>query len=344
MKNSIIPNFKFVLRGLLSALVFVLKIVKMKLTGRSNNHSYTYLLNSFYLFGGSLSLMAAKVLGKRMLEIPNTGLLGKYSPAELDRAASKLKSDGYVVFESVISPEMCQRILEESEKIPGKTRMMDNGNGVIEEKFFNRKSPTSVRFDYSGSNLISNKTLQRIVFDESILSFAQRYLGVAPILDLVAMWWHTTYAKSPDKEAAQWFHFDMDHLKWIKFFFYITDVDENTGPHTFVARSHKSLGIPFKLRRRGYVRLTDEEVAASYTAELFKEFIGKRGTLIVEDTRGLHKGKHCISGDRLLFQLEFTASTFGAPIEQLVISGESSEAQAMLQKYPYTYQVVQIAD
>jgi hypothetical protein len=92
------------------------------------------------------------------------------------------------------------------------------------------------------------------------------------------------------------------------------------------------------------VRLADEEVSASYNAELFKEFIGKRGTLIVEDTRGLHKGKHCISGDRLLFQLEFTASTFGAPIEQLVISRQSSEVQALLQKYPYTYQVVQVAD
>jgi len=344
MKNSIIPNFKLALRGFLSALVLVLQIVKMKLTGRQSNNSYTYLLESFYLFGGSLNLMAAKMLGKRKLDIPNTGLLGKYSPAELDRAASELKSEGYVVFESVLSPEMCQTILEESEKIPGKTRIMDNGIGVIEEKFFNRSSPTSVRFDYSGSNLISNKTLQRIVFDESILSFAQRYLGVAPILDLVAMWWHTTYAKSPDKEAAQWFHFDMDHLKWIKFFFYITDVDKNTGPHTFVARSHKSLGIPFKLRSRGYVRLADEEVSASYNAELFKEFIGKQGTLIVEDTRGLHKGKHCISGDRLLFQLEFTASTFGAPIEQLVISRKSSEVQALLQKYPYTYQVVQVAD
>jgi hypothetical protein len=344
MKNSVISNLKFALRGFVSTLMLVLQIAKVKLTGRQSNNSHTYLLESFYLLGGSLNLIAAKVLGKRMLEIPNNGLLGKYSSAELDRAASKLKSEGYFVFESVISPEMCQTILEESGKIPGKTRIMDNGNGVVEEKFFNRSAPTSVRFDYSGSNLISNKTLQRIVFDESILSFAQRYLGVAPILDLVGMWWHTTYAKSPDKQAAQWFHFDMDHLKWIKFFFYITDVDENTGPHTFVARSHKGFGIPFKLRSKGYVRLTDEEVAASYTAELFKEFIGKRGTLIVEDTRGLHKGKHCISGDRLLFQLEFTASTFGVPIEPFLMSGASSEAQVLLQKYPHIYQAVQFVE
>jgi hypothetical protein len=222
--------------------------------------------------------------------------------------------------------------------------MMDQGKGIVEEKFFDRNSPTSVRFDYAGSDLISNKILQQIVFDESILRFAQKYLGVAPILDLVAMWWHTTYAKSPDKEAAQWFHFDMDHLKWIKFFFYITDVDENTGPHTFVARSHKSFGIPFKLRKKGYVRLTDDEVASAYSQESFKEFVGKRGTLIVEDTRGLHKGKHCISGDRLLFQLEFTASTFGAPIEKLKMSGATSETRELLKRYPHTFQMVEAAD
>ena len=335
-------NFKFIVRALLDTIFLLKDVFAMKVMGVSRKESYKRLLGSFFLFGGILNLRAAKLLGKPKEKFSNVGLLEKFTPAELDRAASKLKSEGYVVFENVISPELCQLILEESGKIPGKTRMMDQGNGIVEEKFFDRSSPTSVRFDYAGSNLISNKTLQQIVFDESILSFAQKYLGVAPILDLVAMWWHTTFAKSPDKEAAQWFHFDMDHLKWIKFFFYITDVDENTGPHTFVARSHKNFGIPFKLRSKGYVRLTDDEVAAAFTPESFKEFVGKRGTLIVEDTRGLHKGKHCISGDRLLFQLEFAASTFGAPIEKLEMSGASNEAKVLIQKYPHTYQMVEV--
>jgi len=344
MKNKLMANLKFASRGLRDVFVLILQLAHFKITGRQSKNSYTYLLGSFYLLGGALNLRAAKILGRRKQKIPNTGLLGGFTPTEIDLAAKQLKSEGYVVFENIFSQELCDLILLESEKIPGKTRMMDQGKGVVEKKFFDRSSPTSVRFDYAGSDLISNKVLQRVVFDESILSFAQKYLGVAPILDLVAMWWHTTFAKSPDKEAAQWFHFDMDHLKWIKFFFYITDVDENTGPHTFVARTHRSFGIPFKLRKMGYVRLTDEEVASAFSQDSFKEFVGKRGTLIVEDTRGLHKGKHCISGDRLLFQLEFTASTFGAPIEKLIMSEVTSETSALLKRYPHTFQMVEAAD
>jgi hypothetical protein len=337
-------SLKFFARSLRDTFLFLLDVVAMKVKGVNGEKAYSRLLGSFFLFGGILNLRAAKLLGKPKEEFSNVGLLARFSPREINLAARQLKSEGYVVFENVFSQELCDLILLESEKIPGKTRMMDQGKGVVEEKFFDRSSPTSVRFDYAGSDLISNKILQRVVFDESILSFAQKYLGVAPILDLVAMWWHTTFAKSPDKEAAQWFHFDMDHLKWIKFFFYITDVDENTGPHTFVARSHRSFGIPFKLRKKGYVRLTDEEVASAFSKESFKEFVGKRGTLIVEDTRGLHKGKHCISGDRLLFQLEFTASTFGAPIEKLVMSEATSETRGLLKKYPHTFQMVEAAD
>ena len=40
----------------------------------------------------------------------------------------------------------------------------------------------------------------------------------APVFDFIAMWWHTQ-SNTPDKEAAQYFHFDMDRLRWIKFFF-----------------------------------------------------------------------------------------------------------------------------
>jgi hypothetical protein len=33
---------------------------------------------------------------------------------------------------------------------------------------------------------------------------------------------------------------------------------------------------------------------------------------LAEDTRGLHKGKHVVRGDRLMLQLQFSNSLFGA--------------------------------
>jgi hypothetical protein len=65
------------------------------------------------------------------------------------------------------------------------------------------------------------------------------------------------------------------------------------------------------LLEKGYARLTDEEVNTQYPADSFIEFTAPRGTIIAEDTRGLHKGKHVIKGDRLMFQLQFTNSLFG---------------------------------
>jgi len=148
--------------------------------------------------------------------------------------------------------------------------------------------------------------------DPSLLAVAQAYLGCRPILDIVAFWWHTAFSDQPDEEAAQFYHFDMDRLKWLKFFFYVTDVTPENGPHCFVAGSQRTGGIPEPILRKGYQRLTDEEVKAAFPdSRDFIEFTAPRGTIIAEDTRGLHKGKHVRSGDRLVFQLEFCDCMFG---------------------------------
>ena len=344
MVRGSLSKIRIVLIRFLSTLLLIIDVVRKKYTNQISKNGHSHLLNSFYLFGGFINLSAARWLGNKKLSFANRGLLSKFSDQEMREAAKHLKKEGYVVFENVLQDELCTEILSASEVIPGISRVMDDGSGKSERLLFDRRNPKSVRFDYSGSDLISNSVLQKIIFDESILNFAQEYLGSAPIMDLVAMWWHTTFSSRPDKEAAQWFHFDMDRLKWVKFFFYITDVDSNTGPHTFIAQSHRSLGIPYRLRSKGYARLTDEEVSDSFEKHQYKEFVGKRGTLIVEDTRGLHKGKHCLTGDRLLFQLEFTSSEFGTPIPQFTIEKKidrRSQVGTILESYPSVFQTVQ---
>jgi hypothetical protein len=47
----------------------------------------------------------------------------------------------------------------------------------------------------------------------------------------------------------------------------------------------------------------------------FVEFCAPRGTILAEDTRGFHKGKNVEMGDRLMFQVQFSNSLFGATSE-----------------------------
>jgi hypothetical protein len=149
------------------------------------------------------------------------------------------------------------------------------------------------------------------------------------------MWWNTDFQKEPDSEAAQFFHFDMDRIKWLKFFFYVTDVDDNCGPHSFVEGSHKDGGIPFSMTSKGYSRLSDEEVINHYGKEKIKVFAAPKGTIIAEDTRGLHKGTNVIEGHRLIFQIQFSNSLFGGqyPKSKIDIS-DNSHIQQVDNQYP----------
>ena len=71
---------------------------------------------------------------------------------------------------------------------------------------------------------------------------------------------------------------------------------------------------PQNFLSKGYARLTDAEVSANFSPNALIEFVCGRGTIIAEDTRGLHKGKPVLKDDRLMFEFEFSNSLFGAEL------------------------------
>lgn len=211
--------------------------------------------------------------------------------------------------------------------------------------YYDRNNPLAVRYDYSPTTALLCPQIQRTLADQRILTIAQNYLKSEPIFDFVAMWWHAK-SKNPDKNAAQYFHFDMDRLRWIKFFFYVTDVGSENGPHVFIPKSHSDQGIPFNLRKRGYTRLADADVERYFPREDWKSFSGSAGTMIAEDTRGLHKGAHVEKGDRLLFQFQFTSSLYGKSEErddmEIKKNCLTEELESAMKFFPYVYQKIAV--
>src|SRR5262245_22183187 len=97
----------------------------------------------------------------------------------------------------------------------------------------------------------------------------------------------------------------MAHLKWLKFFIYLTDVTVETGAHSIALGSHKCDRLGRSLRRRGLVRYCDEDILATYGANRVLDIVGPKGTMFIADTRAFHKGQHPVSGDRLMLQLYY---------------------------------------
>jgi hypothetical protein len=295
-----------------------LGVLHFALSGRNRQASYQALIRLFCLTKGWSNDLLSKILtigsaAKQPFVGAYPGVAGDLSKADVNAITEKLDKEGFYVFEKRLSPELCEHLMALALSLPGSTRVMDNGAPADQQLIYNRSRPAGVRFEYDAQVLLEQAAIQALLGDPSLIAVAASYLRAEPILDIVTMWWHTAFSNGPDKEAAQFYHFDLDRLKWLKFFFYLTDVGPENGPHSFVARSHRTRGIPESILAKGYDRSTDEEVEKEYPREAFQEFIGPRGLILAEDTRGLHKGKHVKEGDRLVLQLEFTNSLFGAP-------------------------------
>lgn len=159
-------------------------------------------------------------------------------------------------------------------------------------------------------NVQKDKLINDLSKDPFLLSVAAKYLGAPPKLMSVNMWWTFPVDASAEDKAkhAHVFHFDLDDVKFVKFFFYLTDVDEGGGPHVYVKGSNKN--IKYKNHLFKSKRFTDDEVIQAYGEENVIKVLGAAGSCLVEDTITLHKGVTPTVTPRLILQFEYSINTY----------------------------------
>ncbi len=312
-------------------------------SGKTPAFAHQSMINLFCLTGGHSNDLLSRAIAfvEHPYQFSNaSGVLGNMLEKEQrGPVISALRERGYYVFDRRLPEDLCDRLLEFATSHPCNTRRMDgNRLGKPFTMSYRRGAPQAVRYDFDTRDLLDNRDIQKLLSDLSFAAVAQDYFGCRPVVDVLGMWWHTDFSDKPDSEAAQYYHFDMDRPKWLKFFIYLTDVESTSGPHSFVAGSHKSRGIPSSLLRKGYARLTDEEVSREFSGKDIIEFTAPRGTILGEDTRGLHKGKHVQKGDRLMLQIQFSNSLFGGFYPKVSMGGDlSSDLKHRVEQFPGLY-------
>jgi hypothetical protein len=133
----------------------------------------------------------------------------------------------------------------------------------------------------------------------------------------VHAWWSFPQDK-PVSLNSQFFHRDIDDWRFITVFIYLTDVGPETGPHQFIRGSHRLSGMR-QLRDRAAARGQDvsgfdsENSFVSYFNEKFSadcetlfadsisSFTGPRGTALIANTVGIHRGLLPRRDPRLIF-------------------------------------------
>lgn len=304
-----------------------------KVTKVTPKHAYLSMRQLFCQTNGKSNNFIAKVENsmRTKYELNQVdGILGTLSPKDVIGISNSIKENGYYIFPEKLEKGLIDEMLRFARSTPSIPRMTNDKTPLLYDSLY----PVSPIYDFTTQSLFENPILQSILLDQSVLAVAQEYLGPRPLLDLVVMWWSTANCENADlSKGAQLYHFDLDRIKFLKFFIYLSDVDTNNGPHCYIKQSHKIK--PRALRKDG--RIMDDEIKQYYPAEHFKEIIGEIGTILAVDTSGFHKGKPLGQGERLLFQMEFATSLFGQMYPSVKLNDENKREFLFKTEYKDTY-------
>lgn len=294
---------QFIKRSLfLNKVIFYIGYFIFKCFGKTPRISYMAFVNLYCLSNGKF-LERFNQANNYRIKIENTSkYFSNFNNENILAICKELNIDGYKIFEQKLNKNIVNELVSFSYDLKSKIE----GNYLS----FDPKNKKSNIYKFNQNDLINNYWIQELIMDPFLINIAGQYLGSNPIFDFVTMWWSTDF-KIVKEDAAQEYHFDLDRIKWLKIFIYLSDVNTNNGPHCYISGSHKVGNKPQETIDKGYVRISDKELLNFYNKKNFKEVTGQAGTILFGDTSCWHKGKPFVKGDRLVLQLEYTSSLFG---------------------------------
>jgi hypothetical protein len=154
--------------------------------------------------------------------------------------------------------------------------------------------------------------VRALASDPKLLAIAREYMGCEPVLLGARVWWSFATAASESHLAGlgQGFHYDLDGYSALAFFFYLTDVDESTGPHICARESHTNK--PLRSLLSLYRGKTDTDIEKWYGKHRQVVLCGTAGYGFAEDIFCFHKGLHPDRADRLILQLRYGMRSYSS--------------------------------
>lgn len=214
-------------------------------------------------------------VARRILNQLTAMLSLRYLPGEKNskQLKSLIKTGQIVIDANEFDIDLDQLI-----EIASSSRLFDQWAGP-KEFFTLENAPSHVNV---ASVELTDSTLRVLAAIEDKLTRHPLLIGYFNAIPKVvdrSIWW--SFGGKDEREAQLW-HRDIDNLYFLKVFVYLTDVDENSGPHLFVSGSHKFM------KWLTFQRLSERDIKRLGAPIITN--VGPRGTMILEDTFGIHKG------------------------------------------------------
>ena len=262
------------------------------------------------------------------------------NPSLFFRFRSPRTRERYFNLRKSISPKVLKQRRKYIQKLPPNVIKIDPEKGFYKTDYFSDLSELKDSILY-GNQLISEHLantslksfkknyLQSIYFDLSLdnpffklalnkelVSIASHYLGFVPILSNINLWYSPNDGSL--QEGSQLYHLDWADVKQCKLFIPLHEIDEETGPTTFLSalESNKVVdAINYRLSEKEN-RVEDDIVYSIANKSEVQSAVGKPGEIFFCDScRCFHYGSRKALKPRSLLMIQYLSPfSFTHPI------------------------------
>ena len=159
----------------------------------------------------------------------------------------------------------------------------------------------------AGEELDASHGAVRFALHPEILGVVNEYLGLCAELRKLE-YWYVLASEQQTPAYSQLWHRDFEDIALVKVFLYLSDVDEGSGPFSFIRGTHRGTlrwRDPTEVAAGRTNRASDDEIAAIVPRDRWFMGTGSRGTIVMAATKGYHKGGFATQRDRRLLTANY---------------------------------------
>jgi hypothetical protein len=231
-----------------------------------------------------------KLLLSEIIHKQNIMSLFSVFPDDHKKILTSIQQNGCYVIEDFLESEVCSKLLLEADKFLKDNPALISSESNDSDSRVYQIDKYSSKFNIEKVDLLADSLFKMFsfIFKKSYFMLLGKIISNGNNLGSGGGW-----------------HRDSPFTHQFKTILYLTDVDESTGPFQYIKGSHSFSSIKKSCKFLGKNinerRFSNEEVELLKKNNVVGEVItvtGKAGTLLIADTRGLHRGKPLEKGHR----------------------------------------------
>lgn len=189
--------------------------------------------------------------------------------------------------------------------------------------------------------LSEDPDLANLVFEETFSIIGNEYLELIPRFGVCQEFIAKPTVENKRTSSRVW-HRDGADKRIMKVFVYLNDVSAENGPFEYIKGTHfkgafkdvgslNAMGINGRGGlENGYDGIVDNLL--SIKNDLFFQGVGKKGSVIFADTSGIHRGGHCVEGERRMIHLAYYTNAAFLKVKPYSIESTYASKMSEFQK------------